>query len=452
MRILLGVALLLAPAAFAEKISIAPFKGPGASTVRDQLANNLCSSNACVDPKKVTKGGKPDFAKGKKEKVDYFVTGTVKAKGAKKTLDLQVVTKPGAAKLKKSFTYTGNSLPDKTLDQALGALTKAMGLEEKKEEEAPPPPKKEEPKEEPKKEEEETKKEEEAPPEEPPKRGKRVKDPEQPPPPPKEEDRKVETPPDEDAPAPRKPVKDPFVAIEVGVDLFSRNFSYNAPETNNLRSYSAGLIVAPTIRAEFYPLALFMKGFLTGIGVDGSFAYAVGLKSRRSGTDVTWPTTLQHFDFSLRFRIRPIESLDAAIIPFVGYANRSFSVGTGTDGSTLDGLPNVSYTSIRPGIAGELPFSDSGFLIFAKFAVHIVLSSGQIISPAADGFFKRGSNFGIEGQLGAGYRIFGPLSIRLAFDFIRYGLGFQPDPMDTYRAGGAVDTYLGGNLGVRLTF
>ena len=66
--------------------------------------------------------------------------------------------------------------------------------------------------------------------------------------------------------------------------------------------------------------------------------------------------------------------------------------------------------------------------------------------------FRRGSNFGIEGQLGAGYRIAGPVSIRLAFDFVRYGLGFSTEPMDMYRAGGAIDTYLGGNLGVRLTF
>ena len=51
-----------------------------------------------------------------------------------------------------------------------------------------------------------------------------------------------------------------------------------------------------------------------------------------------------------------------------------------------------------------------------------------------------------------GYRIVGPLSVRVAFDFVRYGLGFSPDPMDTYRAGGAVDMYLGGNVGVRLTF
>ncbi len=445
MRILTGgLLLLLAPAAYAEKLCIAPFSGPGGSAVRSQIADNLCTTNACVDPKKATKGGKPDFAKGKKEKVDFFVTGAVKAKGAKHTLDVQVLSKPGSPKLKKSFPYTGNALPDKTLDSVLAALNKAMGLEE-----APPP--KEEPKKEEAKKEEEPKKEEPAPAE--PKKEeakeepKKKKEPEPPPPPPKEEERKAE-----DEPAPRKPVKPSFVALEAGIELFSRNFSYNTPDTNNLRSYSASLIVAPIVKAELYPLALFSKGFISGLGFDGSFAIAVGLKSRRSGTDVTWPTSLQHFDFSLRFRIMPFDSVAAEITPFVGYAMRTFSVGTGTDGSTLDGLPAIAYSGIRPGLAGELPFSNSGLSVFAKFAVIVVLSSGQIISAADTGFFKKGSNLGLEGQLGIGYRIFGPLGIRAAFDFTRYGLSFASEPTDTYRAGGAVDIYLGGTITVRLTF
>lgn len=446
MKISLGavVCLLIPGMALAEKISVAPFKGPGADVVRTQISSGLCDSGAatCVPPAKVTKAGKPDWAKAKKEKIDWFVTGTVKAKGAKHTLELQVMGKPGAPKLKKSFAFTGTELPDKTLEQALGALTKAMGLE------APAPA---EPKEEPKKEpepKEEPKKEPEAKKEPEPKEDPKKKEPEEPPPPPKEADR--DAPPKEAEPdSPSKPIKPPIVAIEAGVDLFSRNFSYNQPGTLNLRSYSAALIVAPAFRLEVYPLALVTKGALAGLGIDGTFAIAVGLKSRRSGTDVTWPTNLSHFDVSLRFRIRPVDSVDAAIIPFVGFASRSFSVGKGTDGSELDGLPAISYSAIRPGLAGELPFSNSGFLIFAKFAALIVLSSGPIIGP---NYFTKGSNFGIEGQLGAGYRIAGPVSIRLAFDFARFGLGFSSEPTDTYQAVGAVDTYLGGNLALRLTF
>jgi hypothetical protein len=449
MRNVLGaVVCLLAPTAFAERICVTPFKGTGAEQVRSAFTDALCVTNACVDPKKVTKGGKPDFAKGKKEKVDYFVTGNIKSKGGKHTLELTVTNKPGAAKLKKTFTYSGTGIPDKTLEQALQVLSKAMGIEEAPQESAAP--EKEEPKkEEPRKEEAK----EEPPPEkvEKPERKKQT----EPPPPPAEDDRvnaRQEKEKEEEDLRPRKPVKPPFLSVEAGVELFNRTFSYNAPETNNLRSYSAALIIAPTVRAEFYPIALLSKGFMAGLGVDGTFGIAVGLKSRRSGTDVTWPTNMQHFDFSLRYRIRPIDSIDAAIIPFAGYSMRTFSIGVGTDGSTLDGLPNVAYSAIRPGIAGELPFSDSGFMIFAKFAVQVVLSSGQIISAADTGFFHKGSNFGIEGQLGAGYRVFGPIFVRLAFDFTRYGLGFQFQPTDTYRAGGAVDTYLGGNLAVRLTF
>ncbi|MBL8954519.1 MAG: hypothetical protein JNK82_27315 [Myxococcaceae bacterium] len=449
MRVLTGgLLLLLAPAAYAEKLVVAPFGGPGGAAVRSQIADNLCSANTCLDPKKATKGYKPDFTKGKKAKVDFFVTGTVKAKGAKKTLDLQVAAKPGPPKLKKSFTFTGATLPDAVLEAALAALNKAMGLEAaaapaKKEEEPPPAKKEDEPP---------PKKEEEAPPPEEPKK-KKEREPTEAPPPPKEEARKPEPKPvDDDAPAPRKEVKPYFVAFEAGVSIFSRNYSYDAAVTSNLRSYSASFVVAPIGRLEFYPLAIFSKGIMSGLGVDGEFSNSVGLKSRRSGTDVTWATNIQNFNFSLRFRIMPSDTVAAQITPFVGFAQRSFSVGTGTDGSTLDGLPAVAYAGIRPGLYGELPFSNSGFSIFGRFAVIVVLSSGQVISGAANGFFPRGSNFGIEGLLGLGYQIVGPVALRLNFDFTRYGLSFRSESSDTYQAGGAVDMYLGGTLSLRLTF
>jgi len=437
---LAAVLLLMAPGAFAEKLAVLNFSGPDGLVVRTQLSDALCKAHTCVDPKKVSKGSKPDFAKAKKEKVDFLVTGAVKKKGAKRSVELQIHVKAGPPKAKKSFPLNASGeLEGKALDNATGWLTKTMGLgeaeaepEAKKEPEGPPEEKKEP----------EPEKKEEPEPEK-----KKVKEPEAPPPPPKEEERKPE---EEQPPAPEEGEEkssNPIFELEAGGDLFSRNFSYNNVSTMNLRSYSASFIFAPELRLEFYPLALATNGFIAGLGIDGSFAYAVGLKSRRSGTEETWSTTLLHYDFDLRFRIKPVSNVDAAVIPFVGYGNRSFSVGLGTMNDTLDGLPGVSYSSVRAGLAGELPFGR--FMVFAKFAALIVLSSGQIISSE---YFPKGSNFGIEGQVGAGFRIFGPLQVRVAFDFTRYGLGFQSSATDTYQAQGAVDTYIGGNLALRVIF
>jgi hypothetical protein len=441
MRIALAAGLLfLAPGAFAEKIAVLNFTGPDAASVRAQVTDALCGQATCVEPKKVSKGPKPDWAKAKKEKIEFFVTGTVKGKGAKRTLELQVLNKAGPAKLKKS-------VPLAKLDSLVTQVKDVMGLESAAP--APEPEKKVEPAPEPEKQ-----PEAEAPKEE----GRKRKQPTEAPPPPKEEERAAEEKPAEagtEEAAPEQPAsgefKPPAIEFEVGADLFSRSFSYNNVSTNNLRSYSASFIFAPEFRAEVYPLAFFSKGIISGLGVDGAVAFSLGLKSRRTGTDTTWPTNIVHYDFNLRFRLRPVSSIDAAVIPFVGYGNQGFSVGTGSDGSTLDGLPSVSYSSVRAGLAGELPFSSSGFMVFAKFAALIVLSSGEIISPA---FFPKGSNFGIEGQVGAGYRLpfFNKLQVRVAFDFTRYGLGFASSPTDTYQAQSAADLYLGGNLALRLIF
>ncbi len=391
-----------------------------------------------MQPGTVAKGPKPDWSKVKKQKVDFVITGAVKGKGAKRTLDLQVLTKPGAPKLKKAIPFSTADLGPRALETALDALNKAMGLSGGAAA-SPPPEAKKEPEPEP-----EAKKEPEAEAAPPKREPEARKEPTPPPPAPAEEAR--ETPePSETAIRPKAPI----VEIEAGLDVFSRSFSYNQVSTLNLRSYSASFILAPAFRAEFYPLALVTQGAAAGIGIDGEGAVSVGLKSRRSGTDTTWPTSIVMYDFSVRYRIRPISTSDAAIIPFVGYAARSFSVGVGSDGSTLDGLPGVAYTAIRPGLAAELPFSSSGFSVFAKFAVQIVLSSGPIIGST---YFTKGSNLGLDWQIGAGFRIIGPLQIRVAFDFARYGLGFTTAATDTYQAAGAVDLYLGGNVALRLIF
>src|ERR1700712_3832095 len=64
------LALLAGQSAFAQRIAIAPFSGPGAGAVRDQLVSTLCDQAECVSEKKVTTAaGQADWKKAKKEKV-----------------------------------------------------------------------------------------------------------------------------------------------------------------------------------------------------------------------------------------------------------------------------------------------------------------------------------------------------------------------------------------------
>jgi hypothetical protein len=430
------VAMAASPA-FAQKIAVAPFSGPGAAATRAQLVSAICDQAECVSEKKVTTGGKPDWKKGKKEKLQYFVVGKVVAKGKKKTLELQVQNKPGGAKWKKSFPLERELLSDKNLAAASEAIGKALG---KKEEAAEPPEEKAPAPEEKKAAVEERKPppEEKAEVEEPPRRANTT--------PPL-----VETTP-EPEPSPEPPTKQtrrPVIALELGFDVSSKSFSYSGVQTPNLRSYRAPFIAMPDLKAELYPLALATQGFGAGLGIEGGFALAVGLKSRRTGTDVSYPTSITKLDLGLKFQIRPVANSDAYVAPFVGFRTHSFSVGPGSDNSTLDGLPAVSYTALKFGLSGELPFSNTGLLLYGRFAVMPVMSLPTIVSKD---YFPSGSALGIDGGLGLGFKIISALQIRVGFDFTRYGLNFKYAPTDTYIADGAVDQYIGGNAALRFTY
>jgi hypothetical protein len=439
-----AIAVLFAPHAFAQKIAIVTFTGPGANAVRNQVVAELCDRAECVAQTKVTSNGKVDWKKVKKEKVKFVLEGKVVARGKKKSAELLVLAKAGAGK-KKVWGLEDGALSDRTLTTAGEVLGGMLGLPAKE----PPEEKKQPTEEKPAPEEPKPQKEEKAEAAKPAPEEKR---------PPKEDKQlvapapvpKPEEPPKEE-PVTSKRFKRPVIAVEVGLDVSSKGFSYANVTTPNLRSYRAPFIIGPNLKAELYPLALVQDGMIAGLGAEVGFFVAVGLKSRRNGTDVTYPTSISRLDLAVKFQIRPSSKSDAHVAPFIGYRAHSFSVAPGSDMTVLDGLPSISYSALKFGIGGELPFGDTGLLVFGKFAVLPVLSAPEILGPK---YFATGSVLGVDGGLGLGFRLpFLPLlQLRLSFDFARYGLSFRSAATDMYVADGAVDQYLGGNFAVRFTY
>ena len=457
MRIALLVATLawVAPAAAQQKITIAPFTGPAAASARNQVVAALCELATCVSQTKVVARGKPDWKKAAREGVDFVVTGKVAKKGKKVTLELQVQVKPGKAKWKKAYPLAGGELSAASLSAAVAGMSRVMGLDE-----APPPRRdddaaarraqeEEEAERERKKkaEAEERKRQDEE------ERARQEKE--------RErasgddgrdtgrddgEEKKEE----EDA-APQRPAKHHVLAADLGVELFGKYFSYAQPVTLNLRSYNAPLAFAPSFKAEFYPLALGLKGLLAGLGIEGGAAFSVGLRSRlpapAGAVPLAYPTSILRIDAGLKWRIRPINGSELAIVALAGMRHHSFSVGAAEDGSRIDGLPGVAYTGLRLGVGGDLPLVKDRVLVTLQFQVLPMFSSGEIVSAA---WFPRGGTFGIDAGLGLNVRVIGPLGFRVAGYLARYGITFQSDPADTYVAAGAVDLYVGGFAGVRL--
>lgn len=431
------LAALLAVPAAASKISILPFAGPGGANTRNQVAAALCDSADCVPNAKVG-GAKPDWKKARKEGVGFIVTGKIAKVKRKEILELSVLAAGGRAVLKKHYTLgKGGRLSDGALNEvrdAVGASAPTAPTPpiEKAEPPPPPPEKREEPV--------------------------AAKPPEKDPyaelsSAAKTEDTETAPPKTEETSSTRKSSfkrsgKNPIVAADVGLDLFSRTFSYTNVQTNNLRSYKAGLIFAPHLKLEAYPAAAFSNGILSGIGLEGGYLTAVGLKSKRA-EGPSYPTSVTRLDLALRFNWKPVGGSDAYVTPLIGYRIASFSVGAASDGTTLDGLPGIRYTSLVLGLGGEVPLMEDSLFIFGRFVYLPVSSSGEIIS---DAYFKSGKASGFEGNLGAGYQVMPHVQVRVTGLFVRYGLTFQTDPGDTYVADSASEQQLGANLAVRLTY
>ncbi len=432
MRAFLWVALLASAPAFAQRIGVVPFSGPNGAVIRNQLVIAVCDTVDCVNTGKVTTGNKPDWKKAKKEALQFFVAGTVVKKGRTQTLTLEVLSKPGAPMLKKSFPLAADGLAAKTLQSAIDALKAAFGA-------AQPP---------------EAPRTETAPNvtstttvpakaggpggAEParvePKKTETVREPELEP----------------DLARPGTAARRiPFLAVEGGVDLLNRSFTYVQPVTN-LRRYSLPLFPLAMAKVEFYPLALSRQDFLGGIGLEASFSFAPWLRSRRESTmEDVYPTSTMRIDAGLSWRIMPVKSFNFSLIPLVGIRSHSFTVAPNSMGTRLDLLPNLSYLGLKAGVGFEVGVADDLFFIFGRFAVIPVLNSGEIISAA---FFPNGSNLGLDGSLGVGVAVLKSLQLRAAFDFNRYGLTFKTEPTDAFVAQGAIDQYLGGTVSLRFQY
>jgi hypothetical protein len=138
-----------------------------------------------------------------------------------------------------------------------------------------------------------------------------------------------------------------------------------------------------------------------------------------------------------------IGSMD--IEPSVGYGSHVFKVDDFAEGANGIQVAAVDYKHIRAGGGVSLPMSFGRFQAGGHY-LHI-LSAGDILS---DKYFKGNA---VGGEVFAGAII--PLSFmknldfRAGLDFRRIAFAFTPGgPTADRLAGGAIDQYIGLNLGI----
>lgn len=437
---LLAAASLLASSALAAKptLTIAPF--PGANAARSQLVDALCSELTCAPQGPLMRRGRPDWRKVRAKKVQFVLTGRKAKVRRKAVVVLELLKAPGSPRFRKRFPLDARGrLSARTLAAARSELLETLGVAPEPEQEDEPAPTESPRAEAPVTEEPAEAPAREVPPEPAPPPSAVASEPASEPAEPSGEPAHVET--------RRRAGREHVLALEAGPEFTSRRLAYTQGHTANLLWYHADLIVLARVRAEFFPLAA-SEGLASGLGLEASYAHAVGLKSQLNDGPLL-PTHHNRLDLAAKLEATVVEALGLTLVPAVGFRHTTFRVAPAPDGTVLDGLPAVSYAALVLGLAAELRFSDGRFVTFGRAAYLPVLSSGEIISAS---YFPKGWATGLEGELGVGLRLLPRWHARLTGYLTRYGLTFRPAPDARYSAPGVVDQYLGMNFAVRHSF
>jgi len=239
-----------------------------------------------------------------------------------------------------------------------------------------------------------------------------------------------------------------MVVIGAGVDLGIRQFEYNQPITNNLRAYR--VVGAPmlNLNLELYPLAG-SKGPINGIGFVGHYAQALALQSAPQGGD-KFQTSWNRWLIGLRYRIAIGEREKGMYVaPMLGYGGENFTF-SGLEEPLKSQSPAARYTFIKLGVDGRVPVGPLG--VMAGLGYLIASSPSDPDTELVSGRFPHMTVGGVDANLGVGIGVLKGLEARLLFRYTRFFYSMNPEPGETYVAGGALDQLSSLHLGAAYVY
>ncbi|HEX4337477.1 MAG TPA: hypothetical protein VH062_16295 [Polyangiaceae bacterium] len=256
------------------------------------------------------------------------------------------------------------------------------------------------------------------------------------------------------APPPEEHGKKPVILeLAGGMQFFSRSFEYHQDVNGALHPYHLSLWPALEARVGYYPGAHVTRNMAANIGIIAGIARSFGASSNIGDAGKDYGTTMQELTVGARFRL-PIQRHEIGV-SFL-YGNQRFDIDSDHDPLTAaaNGLavnrsyvPNASYQYLRPGLDGRLAFGKLRF--GAGFGYRIIVGLGDLTAPA---WFPHATAAALDGFINAGYEVLPGLSVVAGFDATRYALDMHTVAADRTAArdfaGGAVDQYLTGHLGV----
>ena len=273
-----------------------------------------------------------------------------------------------------------------------------------------------------------------------------------------EPDASVEADPAEDAaPKAREEAKStgpkPYpLELAASFGVFSRTFEYHQDVNENLRPYRLPFGPTSALRARWYPAAHFTDEMPAHIGIVGEFERSAGTSSTTEEGE-RFGTAMQQFSVGSRWRA--LGRHHEFGVSFV-YGQHSYLIdGDRASGATAanglpvdrDYVPDVSYSYLRPGFDARIGFGI--FHVGAGFGYRSVISMGDV---GEDAWFPRATAAAIDASLGGGVEVIRDLTLTLGVDVRRYALDMNVEAGDIGQprdvAGGAVDQYVAGRLGI----
>ena len=238
----------------------------------------------------------------------------------------------------------------------------------------------------------------------------------------------------------------PRLVLMAGLEAVRRDFTYKdqisdfAPQAQQYSDYHLPLQPGGFARVELYPAAFFTGGFAGNIGLTFELHEGLTTKSTyvRDGVTQEFENVSRQWAAGVRFRF-PFE--EAEVGAAFQYGVHKFFL-TGDENSPV--VPDVKYSFVK--IGADATFHFGRARLGARLGARLLNSLGEIETL----WFPGATGSAIDAGIFGGYGLGDSIALMAGVDAIRYGFDFNAIPEDNrVAAGGAVDQYFVGWLGVR---
>ena len=230
--------------------------------------------------------------------------------------------------------------------------------------------------------------------------------------------------------------------VGLSFQMAGRFFTYSDGLTRNLRPYNVFGAPMGVANLEFYPAGLGDVPVAKDIGLTASYAMAFGLNSATT-TGQPIDTSLMRLNAGLRGRVRFGDAPSPTLGINAGFSLLNFKFSAPE--ALADEVPSVSYKLLRFGLDMRIPAGPVAIEFGGDFL--LPLSSGEVYDRFTDP-----SVLGVEGRIGLGIPLAAGFELRLAGEYSRFFLDFNPVVGNTHVAGGALDQLVWMRLGAAYVY